>query len=156
MKTTAPAILITLFLCLPLAAHAQERFDTQETVVVQKPKPKPKPQPTATPTGNPNVTRVSMRVGEIRPVLESKGSIFSPGPEAFYLPPEALGIVQLVVERKGSTTSYFLRALKKGTTAGGVVQRSWLDKEGFKPKSITDEGRIQQALRNKPWYITVQ
>lgn len=136
-------------------AHALERFDTQETVVVQRVRPRPPASSSPVPQ-NPNATSLYLRLGEIRPVFESRGSLFTGPREAFYLPPEANGIVQLVVERKGSTACYFLKALRPGRTAGGVVQRAWLDKSGFRPKSIADEGRVQQALRNKPYYISVR
>jgi len=132
-----------------------EQFTTEE-VVTEKKTVKVQANPSSAFPSNPNAQYVKLRVGEIRPAIESKGSLFAAAPEAFYLPAEAIGVVQLIVEKKGATTTYFLKGLRKGKTVGGVVQRAWLDKSGFKPKTITDEGRIQQALKANPFYITVE
>jgi hypothetical protein len=75
---------------------------------------------------------------------------------AFYLPPEATSIVQLVVEKKGSQRNFFVKGLKSGQTVGGAVDRGWLDSTGFKPRNMADEARIQSALKQNPLYIEVR
>jgi hypothetical protein len=75
---------------------------------------------------------------------------------AFYLPPEATSIVQLVVEKRGSEVNYFVKGLSSGHTVGGAVQRDWLDFGGFKPRNMADEARTQEALKHNPLYIEVR
>ena len=75
---------------------------------------------------------------------------------AFYLPPEATSIVQLVVEKRGPEVNYFVKGLSSGHTVGGAVQRDWLDYGGFKPRNMADEARIQAALKRNPLYIEVR
>ena len=95
-----------------------------------------------------------LRRGEIVQVMTSSRSA---RPElAFYLPPEATSVVQLVVEKRGSEMNYFLKGLASGSTVGGAVQREWLDAGGFKPRNPADEARIQAAVRHNPLYIEVQ
>jgi len=92
--------------------------------------------------------------GEIVQVLTSSRSA---RPElAFYLPPEATSIVQLVVEKRGSEVNYFVKGLSSGSTVGGAVARSWLDHSGFKPNNMADEARIQAAVKHNPLYIEVR
>lgn len=97
---------------------------------------------------------VKLRRGEIREVFHSsKGA----KPEmAFYLPPEGVHVVQVVIETKGSQVSYLLKALKPGRTVGGAVERQWLDREGFQPRNIADEARIQAAVKRSPLHIEVE
>lgn len=95
-----------------------------------------------------------LRRGEILEVFRSSTSA---RPEmAFYLPPEATSIVQLVVERHGSKMSYFLKAFGTGNTVGGAVERRWLDKQGFRPRNAADEARIQAEVRRNPLFIEVR
>jgi hypothetical protein len=97
---------------------------------------------------------VKLRVGEIREVFRSSKL---DGPEmAFYLPPEGVRIVQVVVESKGTRVSYMLKALKPGRTVGGAVERQWLDREGFQARNSADEARIQAAVKRNPLHIEVQ
>lgn len=101
--------------------------------------------------------RITMRVGQVMEVF--RGS-FAPGDGqrelAFYLPVEARSVVQLVVETKGFTRTYFIRAVGIGDTVGGVVERRWLNTAGYDPKDAADEGRIQNAVRAAPYLISVQ
>ena len=75
---------------------------------------------------------------------------------AFYLPPEATSIVQLVTEKRSSEINYFIKGLSSGRTVGGAVQRDWLDWGGYKPRNAADESRIQAALKHNPLYIEVR
>lgn len=74
---------------------------------------------------------------------------------AFYLPVEARSVVQLVIETKNFTKTYFLRALGPGDTVGGVVERRWLNSEGYDPRDLASEARIQDAVRAAPYMISV-
>jgi len=104
----------------------------------------------------PGAKSIQMRVGQVMEVY--RGS-FAPGDGqrelAFYLPVEARGVVKLIVETKGFTRTYFLRAIGVGDTAGGVVERRWLNAGGFDPNDAADEGRIQNAVRAAPYLISV-
>lgn len=104
----------------------------------------------------PGAKRIQLRVGQVMEVY--RGS-FAPGDGqremAFYLPPEARSVVQLIVETKGFTRTYFLRAIGVGDTAGGVVERRWLNTGGYDPNNAADEGRIQSAVRAAPYFIFV-
>ena len=92
--------------------------------------------------------------GEIVQIMQSSRSA---RPEiAFYLPPEATSVVQVVVERRGSQVNYFLKGLSPGKTVGGAVERAWLDQEGFRPRNLADEARIQAAVRRNPLHIEVR
>ena len=97
---------------------------------------------------------VKLKRGEVREVFRSsKGA----KPEmAFYLPPEGVHIVQVVVETKGSQVSYLLKALKAGRTVGGAVERQWLDREGFRSRNSADEARIQDAVKRSALHIEVE
>jgi hypothetical protein len=104
----------------------------------------------------PGAKQVRLSVGQVVEVF--RGS-FAPGDGqremAFYLPVEARGVAQLVVETKGFTRTYFLRGIGPGTTVGGVVERRWLDGSGYYPKDAADEGRIQDSVRAAPYLISV-
>ena len=97
---------------------------------------------------------VKLKRGEIREVFRSSTRA---NPEmAFYLPPEGVHVVQVVIETKGSQVSYLLKALKPGKTVGGAVARQWLDREGFQPRNAADEARIQAAVKHTPLHIEVE
>lgn len=100
--------------------------------------------------------QIRLRPGQIMEVF--RGS-FAPGDGqrelAFYLPVEARTVVQLVVETKGFTKTYFLRATGTGDTVGGVVERRWLDSDGYNPRDAAAEARIQDAVRAAPYLISV-
>jgi len=101
--------------------------------------------------------QVVMRVGEVREVFRGSAAIGDGQREmAFYLPPEARSVVQLVVETKGFTKYYFLRAVGQGDTVGGAVERRWLDLAGFDPQNTADEARIQAAIQAQPVLISVR
>lgn len=97
---------------------------------------------------------VKLKRGEVREVFRSSTRA---NPEmAFYLPPEGVHIVQVVIETKGSQVSYLLKALKSGRTVGGAVERQWLDRSGFQPRNTADEARIQAAVKRAPLHIEVE
>lgn len=109
----------------------------------------------------PGAQHIRMRLGQLVEVY--RGS-FAPGDGqremAFYLPVEARPVVQLIVETKGFTRTYFLRAIGPGDTVGGVVERRWLGGNwieglGFSPNNAADEARIQNAIRTAPYLISV-
>ena len=132
--------------------HAQERFTTQETVVVTKPKPAGS-TPSGTSTSGSKTVR--LRAGEIVEVFVFRDKLGVPR-ESFYVPIEGTRVVQVVMERTGNTDRYYLKGRNKGRTAGGIVLRQWLDSSGFKPNSIADELRIQAAVKANPVYIVVE
>jgi len=137
---------------------AQERFNTQETQVVTKTSPSSPSKPSASRESTPVSTRgkvVRLRPGEVIEVFKFQDAA-GVDREAFYLPTEATRVVQLVFERQGRTDRYYLRGIRPGKTAGGIVARQWLDSKGFKPKSMADEARIQAALKASPVYIVVE
>ncbi len=76
--------------------------------------------------------------------------------DAFYVPPEADGIVCLTVETEGMEEVFLLRGIAPGETLGGVVARRWVDDAGRRPRSVVDEARIQAALKTAPRYIVVE
>jgi hypothetical protein len=100
--------------------------------------------------------QVQLRVGEVIEVFH--GSL-TPGEGkrelAFYLPAEARSVVQLVIERKGVVRTYFLKAVGQGDTVGGVVERRWLDSDGYNPVDTAAEARIQAAVKAAPYLISV-
>jgi hypothetical protein len=100
--------------------------------------------------------RVQMRVGQVMEVY--RGS-FAPGDGeremAFYLPVEARSVVQLVVETRGFTKTYFLKAIGIGETVGGIVERRWLNSAGFDPRDTAAEARIQDSVRAAPFLVSV-
>lgn len=101
--------------------------------------------------------QITMRVGDVREVF--RGS-FAPGDGqremAFYLPPEARSVVQLVVETRGFSRSYFLRAIGVGDTVGGPVERRWLDDAGYDVRDGAAEARVQASVRAAPFLISVR
>ncbi|MDI1337958.1 MAG: hypothetical protein PSU94_17390 [Lacunisphaera sp.] len=100
--------------------------------------------------------QVQMRLGQ---VLEVYRGNFAPGEGkrelSFYLPMEARGVVQLVVEKNGFARTYFLKAVGIGDTVGGVVEHRWLDSDGYNPKDTASEARIQAAVKASPYLISV-
>ena len=97
---------------------------------------------------------MNLKRGQILQVLRSSRSA---RPEmAFYLPPEATSVVQVVVEKRGNERNYFLKGLAHGNTVGGAVERAWLDDQGFRPRNLADEARIQAAVRRNPLFIEVR
>jgi hypothetical protein len=101
--------------------------------------------------------RINLRVGQLMEVYRAS---WQPGDGqremAFYLPFEARGVVQLVVESRGFTKVYFVRAIGIGDTVGGVVERRWLNSAGYDPDNAADEARIQNAVRAAPYLFSVQ
>ena len=101
--------------------------------------------------------RIVLRLGQVVEVYRGRGAPGDGEREmAFYLPVEARSVVQLIVESKGFTRTYFLRAIGVGETVGGVVERRWLNSAGYDPDNAADEGRIQGAVRAAPFLISVQ
>ena len=105
----------------------------------------------------PNARQIRLRVGEVQEVFHDTRT---PGDGqvqlAFHLPPEAASLVQLVVETKGFTRTYFLRARRAGETVGGVVERRWLDASGYRARDLADEARIQGAIKAQPYLIFIE
>jgi len=102
-----------------------------------------------------NSHQIQLRTGEIVEVYRGSSA---PGGErelAFYLPIEARSVAQLVVESKGFSHTYFIRATAEGDTVGGVVERRWLDTAGYNPKDSPSEARIQAAVKASPYLISV-
>jgi hypothetical protein len=101
--------------------------------------------------------QVRLRYGQVTEVFRGSSAVGDGQRElAFYLPVEARSVVQLVVETKGFTKTYFLRAIGAGETVGGVVERRWLDSSGYSPLDTAAEARIQDAVRSAPFLISVQ
>ena len=99
--------------------------------------------------------QIRLRPGETRLVYTWVRETGRPE-TVFYLPAVATSVVQVIVERHGlNRKDYYLKAVGYGDTVGGVVERSWLDTEGFRARDAATEGRIQQAVRKDPWYISV-
>ena len=99
---------------------------------------------------------IRLRPGQILAVFRGYAA---PGDDqrelAFYLPVEARSVVQLVVETNGFTKTYFLRAISPGDTVGGVVERRWLDGDGYNPRDAAAETRVRNAVRSAPFFISV-
>jgi len=105
----------------------------------------------------PNARQIRLRVGEVLEVYRGSAMIGDGQAQmAFYIPPEAQSIVQLVVEREGSRRTYFLRGLAPGESVGGVVEREWLNRDGTAPRDLADEARVQNAIRGQPFLILVE
>jgi hypothetical protein len=103
----------------------------------------------------PGAQSVTLRMGEMREVYRQT---WRPGETqyAFFLPEEATNIVKLVVETDGFTKTYFLRAIGYGDSVGGVIKSEWLAPDGFHPRDVADFARIQEAVRQKPVFISVK
>lgn len=105
----------------------------------------------------PNARLIRMRVGEIVQVYQGSAAIGDGQDQmAFYLPPEAQSVAQLVIESRGFQRLYFLRGLAPGETVGGVVERDWLNSDHTRPKNAADEARIQNSIRGEPFLIFVE
>lgn len=99
---------------------------------------------------------IRLRPGQIVEVFRGRNAPGDGRPElAFYLPVEARSVVQLVVGSKGCTKTYFLRAIRTGDTVGGVVERRWLDDDGYNPRDPAAATRIRKAVRAAPHHISV-
>jgi hypothetical protein len=148
-------IRISIFLTLSLTlaalcndASAADTFDASPVVHVTRERPSP-----ASGNSTRSGAQARLRPGEIQAIYTApRGS----SPQmAFYLPQEGVRYIQLIIEKRGSEVTYFAKGLRRGRTVGGAVEREWLDSSGFSPRSITDEARIQQALKRNPFYIEV-
>lgn len=151
MKPTALHLKLSTLACFAATSFAADTFELKPKVKIL-PAPsldKPANQPASAPQNT-----IRLKVGEIRPVFVTDSS--QKPPLAFYLPPEGVPFVQLTVEKRGSQVTYFAKGMQKGRTLGGSVERAWLDRSGFSPASIPDEGRIQQALKSNPLFLTVE
>lgn len=105
----------------------------------------------------PNAKQIRLRTGEVLEVFRGNWNPAGDTPElAFFLPPEATAIAQVVVETKGFTKTYFLKGLAPGESVGGTVERRWLDGSGFRAKDTAMEARIQAAIKAQPFLILVQ
>lgn len=105
----------------------------------------------------PNARQVQLQVGQILEVYRGSAAIGDGQDEmAFFIPPEATSVVQLVVEKRGFTRVYFLRGIASGETVGGVVERNWLNAAGTAPRDAAHASRVQGAIRGEPFLILVQ
>lgn len=139
--------------------RAQDVFDAspEVRVVRRQPAPSRNSESSHSQRSGPRFERadhIKLLRGEMREVLRTS-KMESPQP-SFYLPPEATRFVQLVAEKHMLEVRYFLKARDRGKTVGGIVERRWLDSEGFAPKTASDEARIQQAIRANPVFIEVK
>ena len=104
----------------------------------------------------PGAKQLHLRLGQSVEVFRGKWSLTDdPRELAFYLPVEARSVVQLIVEKNGLTRSYFIKAIGVGDTVGGVVERRWLNSAGYDPIDAAGEARIQDAVRARPFVISV-
>jgi hypothetical protein len=130
-----------LLLTTALSVQAQDRFNATEEV---RPPAASSPLP-------PNARVVQMRIGEIVEITSIKTALIGTKDEtAFYIPPEGNAIIQVVVEKKFRRRTYFAKALAAGETVGGIVERKWLDADGYRVKNPADEGRVQASIKNAP------
>lgn len=159
MKLTMKCSILTSACLLSAGfAPAADSFDAggvERRVVIEKPSPSSGSGAARKSTPTPKKgDHVKLRRGEVREVFRSSKKA---NPEmAFYLPPEGVHLVLLVIETNGSQVSYLLKGLKSGRTVGGAVERRWLDREGFQPRNIADEARIQEAVKRTPLHIEVE
>ena len=139
-----------------LTTAARDRFEYDATPKVVTPAPKPPASKPGVKPGTgapPQPAGLVMAVGEIREVFNAAHN----KDLAFYVPEAAMGTVQIVVEKKFLRKPvYFVRALRPGVVVGGLVPKSSLDKTGFRPKNLAEEGRVQDAIRRAPMMITVR
>jgi hypothetical protein len=145
--TTAPTLAQDVFDASPKVYHIQ-RHGPEKT-------PEKADHPSWTPSraSGRRGTVVDLHAGEIVQVLSS--STFANPELALYLPPEATSVAQVVIEHRGLTVNYFIKGLRRGSTVGGAVARSWLDGAGFHPRNVPDESRIQAAVKKNPLFIEV-
>lgn len=145
LKTTSSLLILGL---IPSLGFAQEKFSTQQIdtnkAIVCMSSPAQRKE-----------NKIPLRPGELIEVFDFHDQAGVPR-VSFYLPPEATSVVQLVKERQGRVDRYFLRGIRKGRTAGGIVPSAWLASDGFHPKSATDEIRIQTLIKANPLFITVE
>ena len=158
--------LLLLSTSLVLAAE-RETFQATQTVVKERTVTKTVPVDSKVPAkvvqnksfnelAIPSGAKVArLSVGESKLIYTAKKRLFKAA-QAFYLPPEATSVVQLIVETKGGETNYFLKGHAPGVTLGGEVPRSWLDDSGYRPRNTADDARIQQQLKATPLYIDVR
>lgn len=147
MKITITSSLLVLGL-IPTLGFAQEKFSTQ---VIDPVKPSACTSSHIQNKGH----HVSMRPGELIEVFEFHDQA-GVARTSFYLPSEATSVVQLVKERQGRVDRYYLRGIRKGKTAGGIIPSAWLASDGFHPKTAADEIQIQAAMKSTPVFITVE
>ena len=153
--TTVSLIAIAggLLFCAPAFSAPPEHFSAEDTNIHVVVVTNSVTNETAIPTTS-KTRLVSLNVGEIKEIYRYDKKEGKPV-KSFYLPPEATELVQLVVEKKGGVTTYFLKAHRSGKTVGGVVERDWLDEKGFTHKDITELARIQKAVKDAPYIITI-
>jgi hypothetical protein len=165
-----PYLTTLLLLAATCAAQAADRevVNTTQTVVKERTVNKVVPAGSKIPAKTvlnrsakelaiPKGAKVArLSVGETKLIYTAKKRLFSSAKSAFYLPPEATAVAQLVVETKGSEINYFLKGRGPGVTIGGEVPREWLDASGFRPRNEADAARIQQQLKAAPLYIDVR
>jgi hypothetical protein len=148
-----PAFLAGIALALLASAPracAADSVDASPTVRVVRPAPAPAAPPPSIPPG---AAQLQLKVGEVRVIHVSDR--WGKQATAFYLPPEGVPYVQISFEKTLSKVTYFARGLRTGKTVGAIVNRSWLDSSGFSPDSVSDEVRVQDAVKASPVFISV-
>lgn len=152
-----PLVCVLLLGMSQVSATGRDRFEYDATPKVVTPPAKPKP-PASKPSGpsaqNPfQPMSLVMAVGEIREVFNAAHN----KDLAFYVPEASQGTVQIVVEKKFLRKPvYFVRALRPGAVVGALVPKASLDRSGFRPKNLAEEGRVQDAMRRAPIFMTVR
>lgn len=148
---TLGAGLVLVMALLPGRSSARESFDASETKVIQK---GPSSGGGELPIP-PGAKTVRLKVGELKLVLTARKGLLGQAKTAFYIPPEATRVAQVVVETKPGQVNYFLKGRGPGVSVGGEVERAWLDAKGFEARDAADLGRIQAAVKAHPVYIDV-
>jgi hypothetical protein len=145
-----PATACVFMLGICLAAPAQERiekFKVPEKKIEKKEKEKEKvPE---------NAKQVSLNVGEVKEVFVSDKKTGT-ATQAYFIPSEANGTVQLVVETDKGKKTFFLKGLSPGRTLGGVVGSELLDTKYYQPLDDACMARVQKAVKEAPHIITVK
>jgi hypothetical protein len=151
MTRTDLSAAICAAVCFTATATGADTFDVKPKIKIVRP---PAQTAASKPSASNSSNTITLKVGEIRPVFVTNSYL---RPQlAFYLPPEGVPFVQLIVEKRGSQVTYFAKGMRKGRTVGGSVERDWLDFAGFSPASLPAESRIQQALKINPLFLTVE
>jgi hypothetical protein len=158
MKTTSSFFALILALSslsqAPVPCDARDRFEYDSAPEAAPVKPKPKvPASSARPSTSPAASGTVLAVGEIREVFDAA----SDPTLAFYVPAPGTAVVQVIIEKKFLRKPvYLVKALRPGTVSGGLVPRVSLDGSGYKPKNITEEARVQAAMKQRPITFTVR
>ena len=164
MKTRSPLLSVSLIAALGSAlllattpSQARDRFEYDPTPV----SPSGPSKSGSTKSGASKSSGSSsssthatvIAVGEVREVYDAA----SDASLAFYIPAPGTAVAQVMIEKKFLRKPvYLVKGLRPGTVTGGLVPRASLDATGFKPKNITEEARIREALKARPITLIVR